>query len=473
MPAIVAITLSFLTRQVLISLFSGIVTGSVVLAIQTKNISNLNVINIFFTPALGSESYALILLIYLWCLGGILGLWGKTGGAMHFGKILSSKLVKGRKSALFLSWVMGIIFHQGGTVGAIMTSTTVKPISDKYKISHEELSYIVDSTASPIATLIPFNAWPAYISGLIVGTVPIISNMSEANNYFLSSIPFNFYAIIAVLFSLLFSLGLIPVKFISKKMHDARKRALETGKLDSETSIPLLVLKNNNKIPKNYDPSLYDFFVPIIILLFVTITPFLLWQINIIEEEKSNWIKEAFMLSAISSMIVAKIRGMKSKDIIDGFIEGCQNMTIGAIVLGLAITLGLVAWKLQTAEYLIYLISDTIPTFLLPAILTILCMIVAFSTGTAFGTYAVIFPIAIPLAFAINPDPFYIKICFGAVLGGTVFGDQCSPISDTTIVSSMFTGCDLMDHVKTQFPFAFIASILSMLLSTLMIFIYG
>jgi Na+/H+ antiporter NhaC len=202
----------------------------------------------------------------------------------------------------------------------------------------------------------------------------------------------------------------------------------------------------------------------------VTIVPFISWQLSIIEEEKSNWIKEAFMLSTISSMLVAKIRGMKTKDIIDGFIQGCQSMTIGAIVLGLAITLGLVAWKLNTADYLIHLISDSLSLFILPAILTILCMIVAFSTGTAFGTYAVVFPIAIPLAFSINPDPIYIKICFGAVLGGTVFGDQCSPISDTTIVSSMFTGCDLMDHVKTQFPFAIIASLLSILFSTACIF---
>ena len=115
-------------------LFFVIITGSIVLAFETKNISNLNVINVFFTPALGSESYALILLIYLWCLGGILGLWNKTGGALHFAKLLSKKIVKGRKSALFLAWIMGIIFHQGGTVGAIMTSTTVKPITDKYKI---------------------------------------------------------------------------------------------------------------------------------------------------------------------------------------------------------------------------------------------------------------------------------------------------------------------------------------------------
>ena len=399
-----------------------------------------------------------------------MGLWNKTGGALHFAKLLSKKIVRGRKSALFLAWIMGIIFHQGGTVGAIMTSTTVKPITDKYKVSHEELSYVVDSTASPIATLIPFNAWPAYISGLIVGSIPIINDISDANKYFLSSIPFNFYAIVAVFFSLLFSLGFLPIKIFSKKMYNAKKRSVKTGQLDDIKAMPLLLLEKSNKIADNYKPSLYDFFIPIGVILLVTIIPFISWQLNIIEEEKSNWIKEAFMLSTISSMIVAKIRGMSTKDIVDGFFQGCQSMTIGAIVLGLAITLGLVAWKLNTANYLIHLISSSLSLFFLPSILTILCMIVAFSTGTAFGTYAVVFPIAIPLAFSINPDPLYIKICFGAVLGGTVFGDQCSPISDTTIVSSMFTGCDLMDHVKTQFPFAFIASIISILLSTLCIF---
>jgi Na+/H+ antiporter NhaC len=142
-------------------------------------------------------------------------------------------------------------------------------------------------------------------------------------------------------------------------------------------------------------------------------------------------------------------------------------MTIGAIVLGLAVTIAQVAKDLNTAAYLVSVAGDAIPALALPGILTVLCMVIAFATGTSWGTYAVVFPIAIPLAWSVHPDPVYIQICFGAVLGGAVYGDQCSPISDTTILSGMFTGCDLMDHVRTQLPLASLAAAAGILLSTL------
>jgi Na+/H+ antiporter NhaC len=142
----------------------------------------------------------------------------------------------------------------------------------------------------------------------------------------------------------------------------------------------------------------------------------------------------------------------------DGFINGCKSMTIGAVILGLAVTLAMVTSELNTAGFLVSLMSGAVPPVALPAILMLLCMGIAFACGSSWGTYAVVFPVAMPLAWALAPDPTYIQVCFGAVLGGSVFGDQCSPISDTTILSSMFTGCDLMDHVHTQMPLALAAA---------------
>jgi Na+/H+ antiporter NhaC len=153
---------------------------------------------------------------------------------------------------------------------------------------------------------------------------------------------------------------------------------------------------------------------------------------------------------------------------VEGFVGGCRAMTIGAIILGLAVTLKEVSVALHTADFVVGVVGDRLPSFLLPATLTFVCMGIAFSTGTSWGTYAVVFPIAMPLAWAMNPDPFFVQICFGAVLGGAVFGDQCSPISDTTILSSMFTGCDMMDHVRTQLPLALAAASAGALLSTLL-----
>ena len=133
-------------------------------------------------------------------------------------------------------------------------------------------------------------------------------------------------------------------------------------------------------------------------------------------------------------------------------------MTIGAVILGLAVTLAMVTSELNTAGFLVSLMSGAVPAIALPAILMLLCMGIAFACGSSWGTYAVVFPVAMPLAWALAPDPTYLQLCFGAVLGGSVFGDQCSPISDTTILSSMFTGCDLMDHVHTQMPLALAAA---------------
>jgi len=129
----------------------------------------------------------------------------------------------------------------------------------------------------------------------------------------------------------------------------------------------------------------------------------------------------------------------------------------------MAVTLKEVADAVGTAPYVVELVGDVIPAFLLPGLFMILCMLIAFSTGTSWGTYAVVFPVAIPLAWAVVPDPFFLTLCFSAVIGGAVFGDQCSPISDTTILSSLSTGCDLMDHVQTQFPLAILAGLLAVI----------
>lgn len=466
-PSILTITLAFITRQVIISLFAGVISGSIVYFLQTGEISNLNLINSFLLPSVGTRSFASLLIIYLWCLGGILGIWRKTGSAVHFAKLVGKKFAKGPKRSMIFTWVLGMIFHQGATISTILTGSTSKPISDDNKISHEELSYIVDSTAAPGATLIPFNAWPMYVSGLVLGTIPLLETPIVSYKFYLSCIPFNFYAVFAIALTGLFSLNLLP--WIGKKMKLARIRARTTNQLDADNSRPLLNYYNAPHIPDYFKPSIYEFLLPVLCLLSITITPFICWRCGVIEIENANCINEAFMIAVTSAICVAKIRGMHFVDIMEGFIDGCKDMTIGAIIFALALSLATVTKKLQTADYLINTLSNDLSVIYLPICVMALCMITAFSTGSAFGTYAVVFPIALPLAYAVYPDIFFIKICFGAILGGAVFGDQCSPISDTTIFASMFSGCDLMDHVKTQLPLAMVAAVLGGTLSTLLL----
>lgn len=466
LPPLVAIVLAFWTKEVISSLFVGIALGGVISG-------QLNLVDAYLIPSIGTENFALILLVYLWSLGGLIGIWTRTGGAEKFAEWAGRKIVRGRKSAKFFTWLMGLVFHQGGTISTVLTGATVRPIADKHGVSHEELSYMVDSTASPAATVIPFNVWPFYIAGLVVGTIPIFQTEQDAIFFFFEAIPFNFYGIIALAITLFFAWELLPW-IPGKKMRAAIERTRETGKLDRDEADPMSSSElTEMDVPENYNPGLVDFFGPIGTLLGVAIIPyFISYFVMGNTEDPTLLIAEAFVLAVLSGIFIALIKGMDLQTAIDGFVDGCKGVTIGAIILALAVTLKSVAESVGTAEYIVALTGDTIDPVFLPAILMILCMIIAFSAGTSWGTYAVVFPVAMPLAWAVLPDEFFITLCFGAVVGGSVFGDQCSPISDTTILSSLATGCDLMDHVYTQAPLALSAAAIGAALYTLLVILF-
>jgi Na+/H+ antiporter NhaC len=456
-PAALTLVLCFWTREVISSLFIGIAMGGVVSG-------EFNIISAFLLPAVGTESYAQILLVYLWCLGGLIGLWTRTGGARHFAHWAGERMVKGRKSAKLFGCMIGTVFHQGGTISTILAGSTVKPVSDEAKVSHEELSYIIDSTASPIATVIPFNVWPAYVAGLVAGTIPLFATVDDATGFFYKAIFFNFYGILAVVFTYTFALEINP--FVFGKMKRAIERVKATGELDAPGATTMSSKELEElKIPEGYTTTNWDFAVPIITLIGVAVGGMIL-RIRATGTVGVP-INEAFVLAVLAAMVLALIKGMKLTEVIDGFVDGVKGVSLGAIILALAVTLGQVSGALGTADFLIRTTSEIIVPAFLPAIFMFICMIIAFSVGSSWGTYAVVFPIAMPLAWAVHPDPFFITLCFGAVLGGAVYGDQCSPISDTTILSSLATGSDHMDHVTTQMPIATVAAGIGAVLYTI------
>ena len=232
-PALATLVICFATRNVILALFMGIVLGGLITG-------QYNIIQNFLIPSIGTERYAQILLVYLWALGGLLGMWNRNGGALHFARFVSEKFVKSRRSAMFFAWLMGMIFHQGGTISTVLTGTTVRPVADREKVSHEELAYIVDSTASPVATIIPFNVWPVYVAGLIAipSMSQFIPDQDAAISWFLKAIPFNFYGLLAVTFTLLFAFDRLP--FVGKAMREAQMRVRSSGKLDAPDATPML-----------------------------------------------------------------------------------------------------------------------------------------------------------------------------------------------------------------------------------------
>jgi hypothetical protein len=303
LPPTVAIILAFATREVVSSLFIGIALGGVISG-------KLNIVQEYLIPSIGSEAYALILLVYLWALGGLIGLWTRTGGALTFAEWAGSKIVVGPRSAKFFAWLMGIVFHQGGTISTVLTGTTVRPVCDKHRVSHEELSYIVDSTASPAATLIPFNVWPIYVAGLVVGTVPFLATTSESISFFFKALPFNFYAWFAVIFTLLFSIEKLPFMpgklwgnvplVVGRRMSNAIKRSRETGRLDRPGSQPLTSDELTVvRVVEGYRSSLIDFLGPMGTLLGVAIIPYLYTFFVLRSDQPTLLIAEAFMLAVL------------------------------------------------------------------------------------------------------------------------------------------------------------------------------
>jgi Na+/H+ antiporter NhaC len=456
LPAALTLVLVFVTRQVILSLVVGIVAGGWI-------VGNWNILEEFLFPSLGTESFALILVVYLWALGGLIGIWARTGGAQHFARWAARHTIRGPRTAKVFAWVMGLVFHQGGTTSAVLVGTTVRAVNDEQRVSHEESSFLVDTTGSPVASVIPLNVWPIYVAGLVVGTVPFLETQQEAVAFYFRSVPFNFYALVVVVVALLLAGEWLPWQ--GRGMDEAVRRARTTGELDGPDARPLTgdeltVLR----VPPDYTPSLADFLVPMAVLLGVVVLGI---GTSLAQGGIGGMripIAEAFCLAVVAAVALAWLRGMEFSHLMDGFVDGAKGVTIGAVLLALAVTLGEVTRSLGTAAYLVELSAEMVPALVLPAFFFALSLVVAFATGMSWGTYPVTLPIALPLAYAVNPDPLFVSHCFAAVVGGGVFGDHTSPLSDTTILSSLSTGADLMDHVVTQLPLALAAAAIATVL---------
>ena len=461
LPAVVAVVLCWLTREPVTSLLGGILSGALVL-------SRYDFTGDVLIPSLATTSSAGVLLLYLWLLGGLMGIWSRTGAAQAFAEFMTVRFVRGPRSAKLVSWALGVIFFQGGTVSTVLVGTTVKPIADNEKVSHEELAYIVDSTASPIASQLAFNAWPGYVQAFIfVSGVGFLATESDRITFFFQSVPFCFYAIFAVLGTFLLSVER-PL-FLGKRLKAAMERSRATGQLDAEGANPLSAKElQGSNVPEGYTPHVLEFFLPLIALIGIAVGTFIV--------RGSPNVQWAFGIALLLAAGMALAKGMSLKDLVAGFHDGLKGVVLGSVILLLAITIGGINKETGGGIFLVEQLGEAIPYFLLPVLLQIMTMVIAFSTGTSWGTYAVAFPLAMPLAWAVagahglaHPELF-MTLCFAAVMDGSVYGDQCSPISDTTVLSSMCTGCDLMDHVKTQIPQASFAACLAAICWTVVAF---
>ncbi|MBU3204662.1 Na+/H+ antiporter NhaC family protein [Clostridium algidicarnis] len=482
LPPVVAIVLAFITKNVVISLFLGVLVGCFLL-----NLNGLNIFMALFYSFLDLVKYVLNSLadpwnagIILQCLtiGGLIALITKMGGTKAVAKALAKK-AKGPISAQVITWFLGLLVFFDDYANSLIVGPIMKPVTDSMKVSREKLAFIIDSTAAPIAGLALISTWIGYELSLIKDGYLAIGQEVDAFGMFISTIPYRFYNIFILLFTLFTAIFLREFGPMLK----AERRARTTGKVMSDTANPMLVENADEMEPKEgIKLSIWNAIIPIGTLIIGAFAGFYYnGYVAIMAGEDAvaqsiitssplsiRAIQSAFgnadasiviFQAALLASIVAILMGISKKifkigEAIDIWVGGMKSLIITGVILLLAWSLSSVIKELGTAKYLVSLLSDTIPQFLLPALIFLLGSIISFATGTAYGTMGILMPLTIPLANSMSSDPKFVIMSIGAVLTGAIFGDHCSPISDTTILSSMGAGCDHLDHTKTQIWYA-------------------
>ena len=486
-PPIVAILLAFITKNVVISLFIGVLSGGFIL-----NLTGFNVFGAltqafldFINRALNSLSdpWNAGIVMQVLVIGGVINLVAKMGGAKAIAEALAKK-AKTAKSAQLITWFLGICVFFDDYANSLIVGPIMRPVADKMKISRERLAFIIDATAAPIAGLAIISTWIGLEVSLISEGFESIGVEASGFGVFLQTIPYRFYNILILAFIVITIITLREFGPMRKAEISARKLKDLTNEEIAVTSSHMDELEPKEGVKL----SIWNAIVPIGALIISAIVAFYYSGYSsimagddiaikaivtnsplsfkaILEVFAASDASIALLQSAIFSTVVAIVMAVWKKiftisEAIDVWIDGMKGLIITAVILILAWSLGSVIKELGAAEYLVEALNGAIPAFLLPSLIFILGAIISFSTGSAYGTMSILMPLAIPLAYKINPEMSFVIVSTSAVLTGAIFGDHCSPISDTTILSSMGAGCSHIEHVKTQMWYAlFVAAI--------------
>lgn len=446
-PAVIALVLAFVTRNALISILLGVIVG---IAITGENL--IMGMSSLFQSALGNGDFIWIICIEVF-IGILVALFQKSGAIDAFAQFIGKFKLEAR-GVQVVSWLLGIFIFFSDYFSPLYVGSVMRGITDKAKVSREKLAYICDSTSAPVITLIPFSAWGIYMAGLLVG-VGAFTNADMAVNAIFHMVPYNFYGIASVLLVGLICTGIIPDFGPMKK---AEKRAREEGKIISDQARPLMSGELEKIKPKEgIKPSLLlNFFMPALIIIVVTVSTYI-----VLGSAKTL---EALIAGVSYQFIVMIIQRMGSiNELVDTAVEGIKSVMSAMLILALAYCINAISKELGTANYVISATENWMTPTLLIVMSFLLCGFIAFFTGTSWGTYAIMTPMCIPLAFSVTGGEItpIIYATIAAIMGGGCFGDHCSPLSDTTILSSLASGSDHVDHVKTQLPYAATAGAIS------------
>ena len=483
LPPLLAIAIALISRQVIPSLFLGIYIGAVMIygiSFGALWFGLLDTIQVYIAQAIvppdGDTGHVAIILFTL-LMGGLIGIVYRNGGAFGIADRISV-LASNRRRGQISTSGLGFAIFFSTYANSLVIGNTMRPVTDRLKISREKLAYVVDSTAAPLAAIAVISTWIGFELGLIQTSISGISFQEGAYSIFLQSIPYNFYPIWTLIFVL--AIGATGRDF--GPMLKAEQRASQEGKvLRDGADVDANAGEDGGDLQMKDGAPRYAFnaVIPIGVLigtvavgLYVTGSGESLRDI-IGSADTGATLLWAGLLGVLAAVILSVGQRILSlKETMDAWYGGLKSVLFVMIILTLAWALGNVAGDLKTANYLVSVLGNALPPAVLPAILFVIAAAVSFAVGTSWGTMGILMPLAVPLVWTVlqnnnmaNPENFYIMYAtIGTVLAGSVWGDHCSPISDTTIISSVAAGSDHIDHVRTQIPYALTVGVAALLL---------
>ena len=489
LPPILAILLALIFREVITALFAGVWLGALAVAGFNPLKATGRLIDQFVVPALTDADHVAILVFSL-LLGGMVGIIARNGGTMGIVESVTPFARSARRGKI-ATWAAGLAIFFDDYANTLIVGNTMRPITDRLRISREKLAYIVDSTAAPVAALVPISTWVGYEISLISDGLRIAAEQNPNGadvilsqnpfDLFIQTIPFLFYPLLALLFVLMTSV----MNRDFGPMAEAELRAATKGELHKPGATLATDTSSELMNPKKgltyrwWNAALPVLTVIVVVLagLYTTgrtsVGPDASLREVFAEADPFSTLLWGSMAGCLVAILISIVQRMLTvQECIDAWLGGMKAMMIAMIILTLAWSLGSVTEAIGTAQYLSLLLSDRISLELIPLIVFVTCAAMAFATGTSWGTMAIMLPVVIPLTISLGgvatyPGGDQMEILLGAtaaVLAGAIFGDHCSPISDTTVLSSTASACDHMDHVRTQLPYAVLVGLIGMVL---------
>jgi Na+/H+ antiporter NhaC len=490
---VIAIIMALVFREVVTALFAGVWLGALFVAGFNPINATWRLVDQFIVPSLGdTDGGHTQIVVFSLLLGGMVGVIARNGGTMGIVHAVSPFASTARRGKI-ATWIAGlaIFFDYANT---LIVGNTMRPITDRLKISREKLAYIVDSTAAPVAALVPISTWVGYEISLIADGLRIAAEQNPAGAetllsvspflIFIQTIPYLFYPLLAVTFVLMTSV--MDMDF--GPMAVAERRAATKGEVYRPGAILATDTSSSLMEPKDgLEERWWNAAIPVLTVIVVVLVGLYVSGSARAAPDASLmdifgaadpfatllWGSLAGCLVAFGVSIGQKM--LSIQECIDAWLAGMKAMMIAMIILTLAWSLGSVTEAIGTAQYLSLLLSDRVALQLIPVIVFLTSAAMAFATGTSWGTMAIMLPLVIPLTIALGGAATYpggeqMGILLGAtasVLAGAIFGDHSSPISDTTVLSSTASACDHVDHVRTQLPYALLVAGIGMVVGNI------